>query len=287
MSFLSWQGLGKTFEAIAGAILYNSIRCERGLVHLPNVVVLPNDQVMHQWQDELVQCGVSRERSLVYRDDATLQGFDFVLVTRYTIQTEVKRIFDLYNSKALLASFRYKCGLSKLFPQVNLEMLLNLKAHYESNMGRSGRLQSANENIGDTLTLLFQRCAKRMESRAQVFGMVIFDEAHLLRNRCTLWGIGGGLLSMHATRRVPMTGTPYNNSFNDLATLMAFIDSSEPSAYSSKFWDHMATPWFNTAVKDWRRKFMVRRRKDILRNTLPEKHVLRDIQRPFKAELCV
>jgi hypothetical protein len=134
------------------------------------------------------------------------------------------------------------------------------------------------------------------------FRMVLMDEAHFLKNMVSFWGMGAALLGAMSERIVPLSGTPYNNGPQDVATLMAFIDPTLPSA-NKPWWihatkDHGISSGSTTsetgegessngvvanananntnnannatriveAVKDWRSTYMLRRDKDVLRD---------------------
>jgi hypothetical protein len=103
--------------------------------------------------------------------------------------------------------------------------------------------------------------------------------------------MGTALMGTHASRRVPLTGTPYNNGPADLATLMTFIDAAKQSAY--KPWWDKATSSHSTgriveSVTAWHETYLIRRRKvDVLKDKLPPKHIKSEIVPQFKAELFV
>ena len=60
------------------------------------------------------------------------------------------------------------------------------------------------------------------EDHEYTFDFAIVDEAHLLKNDGALWGIGAALIG-HASRRfLAVTGTPFNNSYGDIAALIRY-----------------------------------------------------------------
>jgi hypothetical protein len=121
------QGLGKTIEAIAGAILRNELAAAKGAKKRPTVIVSPNDAVLMQWRDALILNGVSIDRIVMFKKAQT-DGFadtNFVLLTRYTIQAEVRELFDYLD----LNSPPRKT--SALFPNVTKQGLRKLKNQYE------------------------------------------------------------------------------------------------------------------------------------------------------------
>lgn len=87
---------------------------------------------------------------------------------------------------------------------------------------------------------------------------VILDEAHRIRNQCNK--TTKTVLSLQSRRRWVVTGTPFNNSLSDLATLASFI----------KVPPYNATEWWNAhkndtkAIQQWTQNYVLQRRKNIL-----------------------
>lgn len=74
---------------------------------------------------------------------------------------------------------------------------------------------------------------------------------------------------------VTLTGTPYNNGSQDLASLMTFIDPTHRAAQKD-WWDRATSKGRGVAVaeaiSEWRQDFMVLRKKDVvLKGKLPPK----------------
>jgi hypothetical protein len=123
------------------------------------------------------------------------------------------------------------------------------------------------------------------------FETLIVDEAHLLKNRCTFWTMAVALAGTHSGRRIPLTGTPYNNGPSDLATLMTMIDETKSSANKS-WWDKATSKGSPAhivkAVTAWHETYLLRRRKeDVLKGRLPPKVVESVLVGQHKEEMFV
>jgi len=62
----------------------------------PTVIVSPNDAVQVQWRDTLVKNDILLENIHFFEVGQESRAFDqaiFLLLTRYTLQSEVKRVF--------------------------------------------------------------------------------------------------------------------------------------------------------------------------------------------------
>jgi len=138
-------------------------------------------------------------------------------------------------------------------------------------------------------------CTTRLLRQAKenipaVFRTVVIDEAHFLKNLNSYWGLGAGLLGLHAERVIPMSGTPYNNGPQDIATLMTFIDPSLDSALE-KWWKDAtkdgAATHIAQAVSKWNQEYMTRREKSALSGRLTKKIILPKIVAPYPLELVV
>ena len=87
-----------------------------------------------------------------------------------------------------------------------------------------------------------------------------------------------------------MTGTPYNNRSQDLATLMTFVDptlSSAQDAWWTKATSNRAAEAVVEAVADWRDKLLIRRDKSALGDSLTKKTVSSIVVAPSPLELPV
>ena len=143
--------------------------------------------------------------------------------------------------------------------------------------------ESTEECIGRFLS-------KYSKNTAKMWRTVVIDECHFLKNLVSYWGIAASLLGLHAERIVPITGTPYNNGSQDIATIMTFIDPALPSA-SNSWWQKAtqvtAAESVAQAVGDWHEQYMIRREKTVLGNLLPPKHIASVPVAPYPMELQV
>jgi hypothetical protein len=135
------MGLGKTVECLAGAVLRDAIARAKGDDDLPTFVVAPNDAVLAQWREHLVRGVVAAASKVhIYKgafksrvaryESAVARGATFVLLTRYTLQTEVQGAYDAALDGASLAS--------PLFPRA-AALLPDLFAQYRSAAGKAKR----------------------------------------------------------------------------------------------------------------------------------------------------
>lgn len=87
-----------------------------------------------------------------------------------------------------------------------------------------------------------------------------------------------------------MTGTPFNNTLQDMATLMSFIQPSHGSAYK-RWWvkatDNGTAKSVQKAVKSWSSKYLVRRGKDTIEHFLPKKTVRKESIQAYPFELVM
>ena len=243
------MGLGKTVEALAAAELRRAVPWAIGFGAAPRAVavVAPNAGVLDQWVahiakaggDVFVYAGAAREkleaRLALYakqpaerakRGDRTL----YVVMDRYGLQTAVKHAVDFSAPKA--------CAL---FPDVATDDLLRLgvlkmakqdprKFKKKLDAGDFGSLppglidsvqleKGGTDDESTMISDIVQR-TRPAEDREYTFDFAIVDEAHLLKNDGALWGIGAALIG-HASRRfLAVTGTPFNNSYGDIAALI-------------------------------------------------------------------
>jgi DNA-binding transcriptional MerR regulator len=124
------MGLGKTVEAIAGAILRNALAAAKGEKERPTVIFSPNDAVQVQWRDTLYKNGVPLERIQMFQKGQRSTDFDkaiFLLLTRHRLQSEVKRVFGNLEQ----AAKHPHMATSVLFSHVTIENLVRLKVQYQ------------------------------------------------------------------------------------------------------------------------------------------------------------
>ena len=311
------MGLGKTVECLAGAVLRDAISRAKGDDDLPTFVVAPNDAVLAQWREHLLRGVVAAASKVhVYKgafksrvaryESAVARGATFVLLTRYTLQTEVQGAYDAALDGASLAS--------PLFPRA-AALLPDLFAQYRSAAGKAKRgekntLLRKGETEADCVRRLVagfffgggrssavvKAEAAKAEGAARRVACssttVIIDEAHFLRNATSKWGIGAALLGHSSKFCVSATGTPYNNGPQDMAALVSFFDARQDAATKAWWVDACTThespeqtAAVQKAVATWRPRGLLRRDKSVLSEQLPPRVVRSLPVTPSLAEL--
>lgn len=98
---------------------------------------------------------------------------------------------------------------------------------------------------------------------------IILDEAHMIRVQHTQ--VTHAVMALRSHRRWCVTGTPYNNSVRDVASLCAFL---RIAPYNSSIWwnEHGED---EEAITRWREQCLLRRTKSIL-SLPPVEHVVMD-----------
>jgi hypothetical protein len=182
--------------------------------------VSPNHAVTAQWADTLIKAGVPSNHifEFIPRKGENKQqtwhrkNAAYLLLNRYQLQTETRYLFNQlpkgFNSRAR-TDRDYK---SPLYPTAQKQLLCKLKNQYLSANGKEkNHDKHKNETASECVTRLLTigNCNK-------VFRTLVIDEAHFLKNLLSYWGLGTALLGLHAERVIPMTGTPYNNSAQDI-----------------------------------------------------------------------
>lgn len=88
--------------------------------------------------------------------------------------------------------------------------------------------------------------------------------------------MAAALIGLHAECKVPMSGTPYNNTPQDIATLMTFIEPGHPSS-REQWWkaatEQGAAKMVVKEIKSWSDNYLIRRGKDVIAVPLPRKTV--------------
>jgi hypothetical protein len=99
----------------------------KGTTKRPTVIVSPNDAVLIQWRDALILNGVSIDRVIMFQKAQTegFKGANFILLTRYMVQAEIKELFEYMDMES---PPRTK---SALFPHATWDNLRKLKNQYE------------------------------------------------------------------------------------------------------------------------------------------------------------
>lgn len=290
--------LGKTVEAIAGAVLRNGMTVARKDKARPTLVISPNDAVQVQWRDTLVNNGVLLELIHFFEVGQQSRDFDkaiFLLMTRYALQSEVKRVFCNLE-EAMKNPLAVHLATSVLFPHADLKNLERLKIQYQDENTKihvTNKDRDKGEPTSDCVARLVNLCALRMgrnPNAEKIFETIIIDEAHFLKNITTFWGMGAALISTHALRSAPLTGTPYNNGPTDLAAMMTFVDAAKSSARKA-WWEkatlESAAGSIQNRVAQWHAEYVVRRQKEDVLTDLVQKTVENRLVSQYAAEQIV
>jgi len=194
------MGLGKTVEAIAGCVLRIAMAAVRGEPNRPTLMIAPNDAVLKQWVETLIVNGVSPTRVSVFRkaqvhaDPCSSNTSNFVLLTRYTLQSEIKELFDYqieYLNSCVLTRSLPPRSTSSLFPYAGPDLVLKLMYQYldgkcelskklaQSVSKNKYRNTDPYESIDDCVTRLIRLCSIRMNrnNNDPIFETCIIDEA--------------------------------------------------------------------------------------------------------------
>lgn len=95
------------------------------------MIVTPNDEVGKQWIKTLLRNGVPANRIFVIKKSTRLKkGVWFFLMTRYKLQSSVKRVLNEQANESLISDRRKRSsirGLSPLFPFADLSILDMMK----------------------------------------------------------------------------------------------------------------------------------------------------------------
>jgi len=188
--FICCIRLGKTVEASAGVVLrtaaaaMNKTTKKKHNKQLPTLIVTPQDDVMEQWYDTLIEGGIEPARIIILGEkkadrkrrtkESTVKKGQFILCTRYKVQSEIRKAFE-YNTTELKA-YQKK---SLLFPNVPPKLLKKLRNQYRSDKGKEKNEYKKNnkEPRQDCVTRLVGE--KTLEA---CFESVIVDEAHFHKN---------------------------------------------------------------------------------------------------------
>jgi SNF2-related domain len=165
-----------------------------------------------------------------------------------------------------------------------------MKNQYLANQGKeANRYKNKDEQFNPSK--IITRFLSRKQNQAEpCFRTIVVDEAHFLKSLTAYWGIGAGLIGLHAERMIPMSGTPYNNGCQDLATLMTMIDPSSETAYED-WWREVtkgeAAAKVAMAISEWSKNFVIRRDKSVIAAQLPQKVIRIKQVAPYPLELAV
>ena len=111
-----------------------------------------------------------------------------------------------------------------------------------------------------------------------------------MKSLLTYWGMSACLIGLHSLRTIPLSGTPFNNSTQDMATLMTMIDPTLDSA-SEDWWKNAtsgsAARSVTDAISEWSTNFLIRRDKSVIEKNLPTKTIYKKAVAPYPLELSV
>ena len=103
--------LGKTVEASAAVVLRTAAAAsmkkttkKKHNKRLPTLIVTPQDDVMEQWYDTLIEGGVEAARIIILGEkrsdtkrrtkESTVKKGEYILCTRFKLQTEMRKAFE-------------------------------------------------------------------------------------------------------------------------------------------------------------------------------------------------
>jgi len=315
------MGLGKTWETTCAIVVRNFITKVRGEKVLPTMIVAPNDGVLSQWVTTLQRAGLRAEDVINLRDRNNKSHDPFaksnanrktpmvILLTRYTIQAEVRHTFKHVSLKKDPSEVKV-APRSRYFSHVTDDFIERLDACRRFAKAQSKDLQDVYDSIIDEMWL-DGRCKHRKElgpfdalreqfqlilrkrfhgnSAAFHFETLIIDEGHLLKNPISFWSIGVALLGCVSKRVLSLTATPFVNRAEDFATPMSWFDPGSPFA-ARDYWqrletklkvedvesknNHLGEPKDSPPVQDWLQKYFLRRKKEVVLKNLPKKKII-------------
>lgn len=128
-------------------------------IEMPTLIIVPNDAFINQWNAALVASGVDPSSILHFDREKkrNMKGDIFILVTRYSIMTEMRHVL--------------KDEGSDLFPELPRALVDCL------------REQRSNGNKVDDVTVVLGRYT--FMTSAKLFRTLIIDECHSLKNLLT------------------------------------------------------------------------------------------------------
>ncbi|CAB9520696.1 regulator of chromatin subfamily A containing DEAD/H box 1 [Seminavis robusta] len=268
------MGLGKTIQAVLACLLRNRIAASQGKPRKPTLICSPNESVLSQWHEHLILAGIDPNK--IYRfktkQGQPISGDIYVLCNRYDFQTEARWTFQSIKPDVSIEPSR-----SPLYPNARSELLAVLKNQYRASKGKEKNRYIAKHERTTINECIVKHLARECRTNSSaMFRTVVIDEAHFLKSLKTLWGMAAALLGLHTERMLPMTGTPYNNSCQDIASLMTFINPTEHWA-AEKWWKRATENGDSRrvaqAVAEWSSTRLLRRDKDVIADKLPGKAV--------------
>lgn len=266
------MGLGKTVESLAAALLRNGIysikvesqvgsdgTADTSKYILPTLIIAPNEAILNQWEENLIMSGIDPDNIKYFTcSDKNLfrHEEDYILMTRHSLMVEVRKLLN-----------DDTCNIFPKVPEETLKCLKDVVGKHDKGYSESVKTAQITKILGANMGL----------QTFKGFRSLIIDEAHMMKNLTTYWGVGAGLLSAMSQRNIPISGTPFIHGTQDMATLMVYIDSSLPQA--QKYWWTGATSPYSPGeevikdVKEWRKSYFVRRKKSVLTKELPTKTI--------------
>lgn len=232
-----------------------SIKADSNNDDLPTLIIGPNEAVLNQWEDNLIMSGIKAQNiKYFYPEDKIIlkeKGY-FILMTRYAVMHEVRNVFNGGNSFIFSNQ-----------PQTTMKQLSECMVGIYKESGNGRKTELISQVLSSNTNQVTEKC----------FRTLIIDESHMMKNLSTYWSIGVGLLSATCERNIPISGTPFIHGYQDMATLMVFIDPTKP--FASKTWWKKAVIDGGTVtakyVHEWRINYFVRREKSVLAKDLPAK----------------
>ena len=168
------MGLGKTVEAVTGAILRNAIADVKKKPKKPTLICSPNEAVLVQWHQTLIKAGVDKKKIYRFRTKKSepLAGDIFVLCTMYDLQTELRYCFDIM--KRVGGNIYAHC--SPLFASSPGKLLCVLKNQYRAEKGKEKNKynRDGDENVNECIR---RHLGKQESNCSLAFRTVILDEA--------------------------------------------------------------------------------------------------------------
>ncbi|MEI7973301.1 MAG: SNF2-related protein, partial [Bdellovibrio sp.] len=156
--------------------------------------------------------------------------------------------------------FNWVTEFHKFAPQIRVYVHAGPQRHSEWN----DRVSSV-----DVVLTTYQTLRQDIEKLKDVdFDTFILDEAHMIKNALAQTTLACRMI--RARSRFALTGTPIENSLNDLFSILTILNPSLFSDASSRSWSQR-TPDRVADLSQALRPFLLRRTKDQVLNELPEK----------------
>jgi len=258
------MGLGKTMDSIAlmmsditdapGASSSHHHEQPQQWPSTPNLILCPKS-LLGQWRDEIMaHTNVPFERILIYhgkRRQTKRRHHQQWLRQRHDKQQQEQSSSSSSSVQEVpVVAAPAEPATAALFFVV-LMTYDTLRAEHKQHFHR--------KRSASTRSFVFDTHWRR----------IILDEAHLVRAQNTQ--VSHAVMALQAERRWCVTGTPYNNSVSDVASLCAFL---RIAPYHSMHWWNKHNE-DEKAIAQWREQCLLRRTKSIL-DLPPVEHVIID-----------